>query len=128
MIERGATEVKMGSVNKVLLVGNLGADPEVRRTTSGQVVANFRIATTHVWNDKSGERQERTEWHRIVAWGKRGEVCGQYLRKGRKVHVEGRLHNDEWEDKESGQKRYQTQVVADRVTFLGARGPGEKTE
>src|SRR5688500_16541126 len=114
----------MASLNKVFLIGNLGADPEVRYTPSGQAVANFRIATTDVWNDKSGERQERTEWHRIVVWGKQAEHCGEYLRKGRAVHVEGRLQTREWDDKNTGQKRYTTEIVADRVTFLGSRGEG----
>ena len=113
----------MASVNKVFLVGNLGADPEVRYTANGGAVANFRIATTDVWNDKSGQRQERTEWHRIVVWGKQAEHCGEYLRKGRAVHVEGRLQTREWEDKE-GQKRFTTEINADRVTFLGGRGEG----
>lgn len=113
----------MASVNKVFLIGNLGADPEVRYTPSSAAVANFRIATTEVWNDKAGERQERTEWHRIVVWGKQAEHCGEYLRKGRSVHIEGRLQTREWEDK-SGQKRYTTEIVADRVTFLGSRADG----
>lgn len=113
----------MASLNKVMLIGNLGADPEVRYTSGGTAVANFRIATTEVWNSKDGERQERTEWHRIVVWGKQGENCGAYLRKGRSVHVEGRIQTREWEDRE-GQKRYTTEIVADRVTFLGSRGEG----
>ena len=108
----------MGSLNKVMLVGNLGADPEVRTINGGQTVANFRIATTDVWTDKSGARQERTEWHRIAAWGKTAEVCGKRLSKGRKVHIEGRLHTHEWDDKETGKKRYSTEIVADRVLFL----------
>lgn len=113
----------MASVNKVFLVGNLGADPEVRFTAGGTAVANFRIATTEVWNDKSGERQERTEWHRIVVWGKQAEHCGEFLRKGRSVHIEGRIQTREWEDRE-GQRRWTTEIVADRVTFLGGRGEG----
>lgn len=120
----------MSSVNKVFLIGNLGADPEVRFTASGSAVANFRIATTDVWNNKEGERQERTEWHRIVVWGKQAEHCGEYLKKGRPVHVEGRLQTREWDDRDSN-KRYTTEIVADRVTFLGSgraeggRSPGE---
>lgn len=114
----------MASLNKVFLIGNLGADPEVRFTANNTAVANFRIATTEVWNDKSGERQERTEWHRIVVWGKQAEHCGEYLKKGRSVHCEGRIQTREWEDRE-GQKRYTTEIVADRVTFLGSRGDGE---
>lgn len=115
----------MGSLNKVMLVGNLGADPEIRTIPGGQTVANFRIATTDAWTDKSGTRQERTEWHRISAWGKTAEICGEILSKGRKVHVEGRLRTSEWQDKETSQKRYSTEIVADRVLFLDRRaGPG----
>lgn len=112
------------SVNKVILVGNLGADPEVRFTPGGQAVANFRMATTDSWTDRSsGQRQERTEWHRIVVWGKLGELCGEYLRKGRQCYVEGRLQTREWQDRE-GQKRYTTEIVASQVVFLGGRGEG----
>jgi single-strand DNA-binding protein len=107
-----------GGVNKVILVGNLGADPEVRFTPSGQAVANFRIATSENWTDKSGQKQERTEWHRIVVWGKLGELCGEYLAKGRQCFVEGRLQTREWTDKE-GKKNYTTEVVAANVVFLG---------
>ena len=105
-------------------MGNLGADPEVRYTSGGGAVANFRIATTEVWNDRqSGEKQERTEWHRIVVWGKQAELCGEYLRKGRPVLIEGRIQTREWTDKEN-QKRYTTEIVADRVTFLGGGREG----
>ncbi len=110
-----------GGVNKVILVGNLGADPEVRFTPSGQAVANFRIATSENWTDKAGQKQERTEWHRIVVWGKLGELCGEYLAKGRQCFVEGRLQTREWTDKE-GKKNYTTEVVASNVVFLGGRG------
>lgn len=113
----------MASLNKVFLIGNLGADPEVRYTASGSAVANFRIATSEQWNDKNGERQERTEWHRIVVWGRQAEHCGEYLRKGRSVHVEGKIQTREWEDRD-GQKRFTTEVVANSVTFLGSRGEG----
>ena len=113
----------MASVNKVFLIGNLGADPEVRYTSSGSAVANFRIATSEVWNDRNGERQERTEWHRIVVWGKQAEHCGEYLSKGRSVHVEGRIQTREWDDRD-GNKRYTTEIVANSVTFLGGRGEG----
>ena len=113
----------MSSVNKVMLVGNLGADPETRTIPGGHSVANFRIATNEVWNDKNGVRQERTEWHRISAWGRTGELCQQYLSKGSCVHVEGKLRTSEWQDKETAQKRYSTEIVADRVTFLD-RKPG----
>lgn len=113
----------MASVNKVILVGNLGRDPELRYTQSGQAVANFSLATTDRFSSKEGERQERTEWHRIVTWGKTAENCAQYLAKGRSVYVEGRLQTNEWEDKE-GQKRRTTEVVAQTVQFLGGRGQG----
>src|SRR5687768_14804676 len=112
-----------GGVNKAILIGNLGADPEVRFTPSGQPVANFRIATSESWNDKNGQKQERTEWHRIVVWGKLAELCGEYLKKGRQCYVEGRLQTREWTDKE-GKKNYATEVVAQSVTFLGGRDGG----
>ncbi|NVJ01471.1 single-stranded DNA-binding protein [Myxococcus sp. AM009] len=107
-----------GGVNKVILIGNLGADPEVRFTPGGQAVANFRIATSESWVDKNGQKQERTEWHRIVVWGKLAELCGEYLKKGRQCYVEGRLQTREWTDKEN-RKNYTTEVVANAVTFLG---------
>lgn len=117
----------MASLNKAILIGNLGADPEVRYTQGGSVVANFRIATSEQWTDKnSGERQERTEWHRIVVWGKQAETCGEYLRKGRSVYLEGRIQTREWEDRD-GNKRYTTEIVADRVLFLGSRRDGDGT-
>lgn len=111
-----------GGVNKVILIGNLGADPEVRFTPGGQAVANFRIATNESWTDKNGQKQERTEWHRIVVWGKLAELCGEYLKKGRQAYVEGRLQTREWTDKE-GKKNYTTEIVANTVQFLGG-GPG----
>lgn len=107
----------MSNFNKVMLMGNLGADPEMRYTQGGTAVANFRIATTERWKDADGEMQERTDWHRIVVWGKQGETCGEHLRRGRSVFVEGRLQNREWEDKD-GNKRWTTEVKADRVLFL----------
>ena len=113
----------MAGVNKAILIGNLGRDPELRYTQSGQAVVNFSIATSENWNDKNGERQERTEWHRIVAWGKTGELCAQYLKKGRTVYIEGRLQTREWEDRE-GQKRTTTEINAQTVTFIGGRGDG----
>ena len=115
----------MAGVNKVILIGNLGRDPELRYTQGGQAVANFSLATSENWNDKtSGEKVERTEWHRITAWGKTAELCAQYLAKGRTVYVEGRLRTREYEDKE-GIKRKVTEVVATNVTFLGGqRGEG----
>jgi single-strand DNA-binding protein len=112
-----------GSVNKVILIGRLGADPEVRYTPSGTPVANFRIATSEIWNDKQGQKQERTEWHRIVAWSKLAELCGEYLSKGRQVYVEGRLQTRQWDDRD-GNKRYTTEVQAQTITFLGGRGDG----
>lgn len=111
----------MASVNKVILIGNLGSDPEVRYTASGTAVSNFNIATNEQWNNKEGQKEERTEWHRIVCWGRTAELCSQYLSKGRPVYLEGRLQTREWEDKD-GNKRYTTEVVAQTVKFLGSRG------
>ena len=108
-------------VNKVILVGRLGRDPELRYTQGGQAVANFTVATNEFWRDKDGERQERTEWHRIVAWGKQAEFCGNYLSKGRQVYVEGRLQTREWEDKE-GEKRRTTEIVANSIQAIGPGG------
>lgn len=114
----------MASLNKVILIGNLGADPEIRYTASNTAVTNFRIATTERWNDKqSGERREQTEWHRIVVWGRQAEHCNEYLSKGRSVYVEGRLQYREWEDKD-GNKRWTTEINANQVLFLGGRGEG----
>jgi single-strand DNA-binding protein len=112
-------------VNKVILVGNLGKDPEVRYTAGGQGVANLRIATSRSWTDKqSGQRKEETEWHDVEVWGKQAEQCGEYLAKGRQVYIEGRLKTDKWQDKQSGQERSKVKVVADTVRFLGGRGAG----
>src|SRR6188768_2502111 len=111
------------SVNKVILVGRLGQDPELKNTPGGAAVCNFSVATNEAWTDKSGQKQERTEWHRIVVWGKKAEVCSKYLSKGRQVYVEGRLRTRTWEDKEGG-KRYTTEVVANDVQFLGSGGGG----
>lgn len=113
----------MASVNKVILIGNLGKDPELRFTRDGQGVANFTLATNERWRDKDGQNQERTEWHRIVVWGKTAENCAQYLQKGRSCYIEGRIQTREWEDKE-GNKRQTTEIVAQNVTFLGGRGEG----
>ncbi len=110
-----------GGVNKVILVGNLGADPDMRYTPSGQGVCELRIATSESWNDKNGQRQERTEWHRVVVWGKRAEVCSKYLSKGRQVYVEGRIQTRSYDDKD-GNKRYITEVIAADVQFLGGGG------
>ena len=106
------------SVNKVILVGNLGKDPEVRFTGSGKAVCKFPLATSEVWNDAEGRRQERTEWHNIVVWGKQGENCGQYLAKGRQVYVEGSIRSHSYDDKD-GNKRYITEIIASDVQFLG---------
>ena len=110
------------SLNRVTLIGRLGADPEIRYTSGGMGVANFNIATSENWNDKNGQKQERTEWHRIVVWGKLGELCKQYLAKGRQCYVEGRLQTRQWDDKD-GNKRYTTEIVASTVQFLD-RGTG----
>src|SRR2546429_8551052 len=113
----------MASVNKVILIGNLGADPETRYLPSGDAVTNIRIATTDTWKDKSGEKQEHTEWHRIAFFGKLAEIAGEYLKKGSPVYVEGRIRTRKWQGK-GGQGRYSTEIVADRRQLLGARGGG----
>src|SRR5688500_12829744 len=110
-----------GGVNKVILVGNLGADPDMRYTPSGQGVCELRVATSESWNDKNGQRQERTEWHRVVVWGKRAEVCSKYLAKGRQVYVEGRIQTRNYDDKD-GDKRDITEVIANDVQFRGGGG------
>jgi single-strand DNA-binding protein len=109
------------SVNKVILVGNLGRDPEVRATTSGQSVCNFSLATTERYQGRDGQNHEQTEWHNIVAWGKQAELCGQYLKKGRQVYVEGRIASREYEARDGSGKRQRTEIVAQRVQFLGGR-------
>ena len=114
----------MAGVNKVILIGNLGRDPELRYTASGTAVANFTLATTENIRTKDGGREDRTEWHRIVAWARTAELCAQYLSKGRSVYIDGRLQTREWEDKE-GQKRRTTEIVANTVQFLGGRGQGQ---
>lgn len=105
-------------INRVILAGRLGKDPEVRFTPSGQAVANFTVATTEKWRDQQGQMQERTEWHNIVVWGKQAETCGQYLSKGRQVFIEGRIQTRSYDDKD-GNKRYITEIVAQNVKFLG---------
>ena len=110
-----------GGVNKVILIGNLGADPEVKYTPSGAPVVNVNLATNESWTDRSGERQERTEWHRLVIWRKLAEIVGQYLKKGSKIYVEGRLETRSWDDP-SGQKRYTTEVVVNDMQMLDSRG------
>jgi single-strand DNA-binding protein len=111
----------MSSINRVFLIGNLGRDPEVRYSPKGTAVCNFTLATNESWTAKAtGEKHERTEWHRIVCWGKDGEHCGEYLRKGSKVHIEGRIQSREYDDRD-GKKRTTTEIVAERVTFLDSR-------
>ncbi|ABE50689.1 single-stranded DNA-binding protein [Methylobacillus flagellatus] len=113
----------MASVNKVILVGNLGRDPEVRYMPNGEAVANFSIATTDSWKDKNGQRQERTEWHNIVMYRRLAEIAGEYLKKGRPVYIEGRLQTRKWQTKE-GQDRYTTEIIADQMQMLGGRDSG----
>jgi single-strand DNA-binding protein len=114
----------MGSVNKVILVGNLGRDAELRYTPGGAPVATLNLATTEVWNDKGGQRQERTEWHRVVLWGKTAESLSEYLTKGKQIYIEGKLQTRQWDDKD-GNKRYTTEVRGDRVVLLsGGAGAG----
>jgi len=113
----------MASVNKVILIGNLGRDPETRYTTGGDAVTNLRIATTETWKDKAGEKQEKTEWHSVVLFGRQAEVAGEYLKKGRSVYIEGRLQTRKYTDKE-GVEKYATEVVGDRMQLLGGREGG----
>src|ERR1044071_8597760 len=117
----------MPSVNKVILVGRLGKDPEIRSTAGGTSVAKFSLATDDRYTDRNGEKQERTEWHNIVAWAKLAEICGQYLKKGQLVYIEGSIRTDSWDDKESGQKRYRTEIVPQTMRMLGARREGESS-
>lgn len=111
-------------VNKVILIGNLGRDPEVRSTPSGQPVASFTLATSRRWKDKNGQRQEQTEWHQIVVWGKQAEIAGQYLTKGKQIFLEGRLQTRSWDDRQTGEKRYRTEIVCENFQMLGSRGGG----
>ena len=115
----------MASVNKVILIGNLGRDPEVRYMPSGDAVANITIATTETWKDKGGEKQEQTEWHRVAMFGKMAEIAGEYLKKGSQVYIEGKLQTRKWTDKE-GQERYTTEIRADRMQMLGSRSGGSE--
>jgi single-strand DNA-binding protein len=117
--------ISMAGVNRAILIGNLGADPELRHTPNGMAVANFNIATTEQWTAKNGERSERTEWHRIVCWGRLAEICQQYLTKGRQVYIEGRIQTRQWEDRD-GNRRYTTEIIAQNLQMLGR--PGERTE
>jgi single-strand DNA-binding protein len=118
----------MGSVNTVILVGNLGRDAELRYTPGGAAVATLNLATTETWNDKEGQRQEKTEWHRVILWGKQAETLNQYLQKGKQIYVEGRLQTRQWDDKD-GNKRYTTEVRGDRVVLLssGSGGGGQRS-
>jgi len=113
------------SVNKVILVGNLGKDPEVKYTPSGTAVAKFSLATNEGYKDKAGQWQERTEWHNVVAWQRLAEIVGEYVKKGSKVYIEGRLQTSSWDDKETGQKKYKTEIVANELVLLGGRGEGD---
>ena len=115
-------------VNKVILVGNLGRDPEVRSTPSGQPVASFSLATNRRWRDRDGNRQEQTEWHNIVCWGRQAEVAGQYLTKGKQIYVEGRLQTRSWDDKQTGEKKYRTEIICDNFQMLGSRGDSYSPE
>jgi single-strand DNA-binding protein len=117
----------MPSINKVILIGHLGSDPEVRYTPGGQAVSNFNIATNESYKDKSGQDQNKVEWHKIVVWGKQAENCGQYLKKGRAAYIEGKLQTREWADKD-GAKRYVTEIVASSVLFLGGGEGRGKSE
>ena len=116
----------MASVNKVILVGNLGRDPEVRYMASGEAVCNFSIATTDTWKDKNGQKQERTEWHNIVMWGKNAEIAEKYIRKGAQLYIEGKLRTRVWEDKNQI-KRYTTEIYVDTFDFLGRRADSQAT-
>ncbi len=126
----------MASVNKVILIGNLGKDPEVRYMPSGDAITTISIATTETFKDRDGAKQERTEWHRVIFFGKLAEIAGQYLKKGRSVYVEGRIRTNKWQDKATGQDRYTTEIVANDMRMLGSRGeaggsapfPGEEPE
>jgi len=121
---KAVTGGTMAGVNKVILVGNLGADPEMRYTADGTAVCNFRIATSERFKDRQGNMQERTEWHRIVAWRNLAEICGQYLFKGKQVYVEGKIRNDSWE--KDGVKQYSYKIVADTIQMLGGPGSGNR--
>lgn len=110
-------------INKVILIGNLGADPELKYTANGTAICKFRLATNESYKDRDGQQQERTEWHRVVAWNRLAEICGQYLSKGRQVYVEGSLRTNKWEGQD-GQPRYTTEIIAREIQFLSQAGPG----
>jgi len=109
-------------LNKVILIGNLGKDPEVRSLPSGQPVATWTMATSRRWRDKNGQKQEQTEWHQIVCFGKQAEIAGQYLQKGKQICVEGRIQTRSWDDRNTGEKKYRTEIVCDNFQMLGQRG------
>jgi len=111
-------------LNKALLIGNLGKDPEMRSLPSGQAVASFTLATSRRWRDKNGQKQEQTEWHNIVCFGKQAEIAGQYLTKGKQIYVEGRIQTRSWDDRQTGEKKYRTEIVCDNFQMLGTRGGG----
>ncbi|HEV2718407.1 MAG TPA: single-stranded DNA-binding protein [Thermoanaerobaculia bacterium] len=112
-------------INKAILIGRLGKDPEMRSTAGGQTVCRFSLATDEKFTDRNGEKQERTEWHNIVVWGKLAEICGQYLRKGKLVYIDGSIRTDSWDDKETGQKKYRTEIVAQNMKMLDRKGDDE---
>jgi single-strand DNA-binding protein len=114
----------MKSVNKVILVGNLGKDPEIKHTQQGKPVATFSLATNERYKDKDGQWQDRTEWHNIVLWERLAEVAGEYLKKGGKVYIEGRIRTESWDDKQTGQKKYITKIIGSDLVLLGGRGEG----
>lgn len=113
------------SVNKVILIGNLGKDPEIKYTSSGMAVAKFSLATNERYKDKDGQWQDRTEWHNIVAWQRLAEIVGEYVKKGSKLYLEGRIQTSSWDDKETGQKKYKTEIIANDLVLLSGRGEGE---
>lgn len=119
---------KSRSVNKVILIGNVGKDPEVKYTPSGTPVAKFSLATNEAYKDKSGEWQERVEWHNVVAWQRLAEIVGEYVQQGRKLYIEGRLQTSNWEDKQSGDKKYRTEIIAQSILLLGNGNGQHNTE
>ncbi len=116
-----------GSVNKVILIGRLGRDPELKYTPSGASVAKFSLATDEAFKDRAGEQQKHTEWHNIVAWGKLAEICGEYLTKGKQVYIEGSIRSRQWDDKQTGNKRTAYEIVAQKMTMLGSKAESERT-
>jgi single-strand DNA-binding protein len=115
-----------GSVNKVILIGRLGRDPELKYTPSGAPVCNFSLATDSAWKDKTGEQKQQTEWHKIITWGKLAEICSQYLTKGKQIYIEGSIRSRQWDDKQTGQKRTAYEIVAQRMQMLGSRSESER--